>query len=270
MIASTITAPKQTRISAPALPRQGKDYKGLVGIELEKIIDIGITKKGVFFFRYATPTGRGCSFVKRSRLMEAFADIQMERHNWTYKVFNVWLNAQAKLIRFNFFVLDRPGFAPIRERTTYAKFDDIIPHFLLWNNDRVDKKPQPVSFLREAWEGASQELKHYMDKDERRASLPPKLSEAIYSGLADKFKKQQKEQLERELRQKNLVFFPSEEDGEYFYRVCTIEKQYLGNVIISAEGKFFILSAAEGAGEHLVGGAAGAVRGLFLAMGLDA
>ena len=81
-----LEAAQQVTISAPALPRKADgSYPELIkGVRVERIVDISVTKKGVLFIRYATETGRGCSFVSWVKFRQALEEIQKPR--WEEKL----------------------------------------------------------------------------------------------------------------------------------------------------------------------------------------
>lgn len=130
MITSLLSAPKRVRVSTPALPPKSKT-QAFVNVEIKRIIDFGITKRGVIYMRYGTVWGRGCSFISFSKLLKALKQL-----------------SQGNV----------PGLKA--DVVTYLRsFSQVFPLLAHWNNEQL---------FADIWHKANNELAAHLESQANR------------------------------------------------------------------------------------------------------
>lgn len=274
MIASILEAPHQVRISSPVLPSKSAGRELINGVNLQIILDINVTKRGVLYIRYGTSRGRGCSFVSWQKFRQALEDIQQRR--WSEKIGMVVDHCSINHILFG--ENDRAErlikfHLTLNNTQTHSVKSPVIqvaPFLVRWNNQflisaeeardsigmtsTVEHRP----IARDIWKKAQQELNNHIKKAGNQMA---DFSQFKINRL--------KTDLTTELSKQNLVGFPFDEDDDHFVKVCQTDKTELGHIIITSEGQLRILSSVQGSKEKLVNGVVGAVNGLKAAIAYD-
>lgn len=213
MITSLLEAPKQVRVSAPALSPKGKSSNALVNFQVSRIIGFGITKRGVVYMRYGTTTGRGCSFISFEKLLKALLELSGGSAS----------RPKADVVAY------------------LCQIPQIFPALANWNNKQL---------VEGAWQEANDEFVAHLEVQVQAAAPESP------AGIA-------KCQLLEEIEKRGLVAFPTQEDGEWFIKVCTHGQQVLGHAIASSDGRLSVVANAPKAKEVFFFDAKSAIESLI-------
>lgn len=197
--------------------------RGLISEPIIQIVDIGQTSKGVFYLRYERLDRRmGCSFVARKKLLLALSEIQSQREGKSLEAHRLWL-ASSESLGIELASGEGERSLEIKqtvcELTSWIMGDPIAP---------IAQSPSSITSTPPTPEGTTSDI-----------DLPTPVKECFSQ------QSRHRSQVWSALMDEGLIAFVAEDGGEVFFRVHR-GKDFLGVIIVDAEGTISILSSTQG------------------------